>query len=459
MTREKASFRDPSGFLFEREGQLYRQVNAGYQTQYEHLMNSGLYRDLTAAGLLVPHQEIDIAPEDPGSCYKVIKPTRLALISYPYEWCFSQLKDAALATLEIQCLAMKHGMSLKDASAYNIQFHQGRPILIDTLSFDMADMTRPWVAYRQFCQHFLAPLSLMSHRDIRLGQLLRIHIDGLPLDLASRLLPTRTRFSFSLLSHIHLHARSQQKHADSAVTGNPQLLERKISPLGFKGLISSLQNTTRALKRPIRKTEWGEYYSDTNYSDKASDDKAVFIGRWIEKIAPKNLWDLGANTGRYTRLASQRGVAAVAFDIDPTAVEYNYSELQKKGETNILPLLLDLTNPSPALGWANRERGSLGDRGPVDMLMALALVHHLAISNNVPLPMIAGYFASLCRHLIIEFVPKEDSQVRRLLASRQDIFSDYHSQGLETAFQENFHLLERHQVSDSDRILYLYEKK
>lgn len=459
MTREKASFRDPSGFLFEREGQLYRQVNAGYQTQYEHLMNSGLYRDLTAAGLLVPHQEIDMAPEDPGSCYKVIKPTRLALISYPYEWCFSQLKDAALATLEIQCLAMKHGMSLKDASAYNIQFHQGRPILIDTLSFDMADMTRPWVAYRQFCQHFLAPLSLMSHRDIRLGQLLRIHIDGLPLDLASRLLPSRTRFSFSLLSHIHLHARSQQKHADSAATGNPQLLERKISPLGFKGLISSLQNTTRALKRPIRKTEWGEYYSDTNYSDRASDDKAVFIGRWIEKIAPKNLWDLGANTGRYTRLASQRGVAAVAFDIDPTAVEYNYSELQKKGETNILPLLLDLTNPSPALGWANRERGSLGDRGPVDMLMALALVHHLAISNNVPLPMIAGYFASLCRHLIIEFVPKEDSQVRRLLASRQDIFSDYHSQGLETAFQENFHLLERHQVSDSDRILYLFEKK
>ncbi len=459
MTREKASFRDPSGFLFEREGQLYRQVNAGYQTQYEHLMNSGLYRDLTAAGLLVPHQEIDMAPEDPGSCYKVIKPMRLALISYPYEWCFSQLKDAALATLEIQCLAMKHGMSLKDASAYNIQFHQGRPILIDTLSFDMADMTRPWVAYRQFCQHFLAPLSLMSHRDIRLGQLLRIHIDGLPLDLASRLLPSRTRFSFSLLSHIHLHARSQQKHADSAATGNPQLLERKISPLGFKGLISSLQNTTRALKRPIRKTEWGEYYSDTNYSDRASDDKAVFIGRWIEKIAPKNLWDLGANTGRYTRLASQRGVAAVAFDIDPTAVEYNYSELQKKGETNILPLLLDLTNPSPALGWANRERGSLGDRGPVDMLMALALVHHLAISNNVPLPMIAGYFASLCRHLIIEFVPKEDSQVRRLLASRQDIFSDYHSQGLETAFQENFHLLERHQVSDSDRILYLFEKK
>lgn len=459
MSREKASFRDPGGFLFERDGVLYRQVNLSCRAEYDQLMNSGLYAELISAGLLIPHEESGALPLDPDLCYKVIRPERVDFISYPYEWCFDQLKDAALTTLEIQTRAMKHGMSLKDSSAYNIQFHRGRPILIDTLSFETADMTRPWVAYRQFCQHFLAPLALMRHSDIRLGQLLRIHIDGLPLDLASRLLPTRTRFSFSLLSHLHLHARSQQKHADSAGTGNARLLERRISPLGFKGLINSLVRTTRALQSPGAKTEWGDYYTDTNYSLQASDEKAAIIGRWLDQTVPQKLWDLGANTGRYTRLASDRGIPSLAFDIDPNAVGHNYRQMKRKQEQNILPLLLDLTNPSPALGWANSERSDLQGRGSADMLMALALVHHLAISNNVPLPMIADYFSTLCRKLIIEFVPKEDSQVRRLLASRKDIFVDYHQQGFEKAFGEQFLLLEKRKVADSLRTLYLFEKR
>src|SRR5688572_30872509 len=191
-----ASFRDPSGFLFSRNGILYRQINRAYAEDYARLMDSGLYEKLVKAGLLIPHVEADQAPAEKEAAFKVIQPQRAPFISYPYEWSFSQLKDAALATLSIHKRALKLGMSLKDASAYNIQFVNGRATLIDTLSFEIYKEGEPWTAYKQFCQHFLAPLALMSHRDIRLSQLLRVYIDGVSLDLASALLPFNKRFNF-----------------------------------------------------------------------------------------------------------------------------------------------------------------------------------------------------------------------------------------------------------------------
>src|SRR6185436_4959816 len=186
-----ASFRDPSGFLFSRGGILYRQVNRAYQKEYARLMESGLYEKLVKAGLLIPHVEVDQPPAVEVDALKVIQPDRVPFISYPYEWSFGQLKSAALATLSIQKRALKMGMSLKDASAYNIQFVHGKATLIDTLSFEVYEEGEPWVAYRQFCQHFLAPLALMALKDVRLNQLLRVYIDGVPLDLVSELLPTR----------------------------------------------------------------------------------------------------------------------------------------------------------------------------------------------------------------------------------------------------------------------------
>ena len=225
-----ASFRDPSGFLFTTDASLYRQVNQSYQQDFDHLMNSGLYNELVKAGLLISHQEVDIDPADPQSCYKVLQPEEIEFISYPYEWCFSQLKDAALATLKIQKIALDYDMSLKDCSAYNIQFYSSRPLLIDTLSFERYNEGKPWDAYRQFCQHFLAPLSLMAYTDIRLSQLLRVYIDGIPLDLASRLLPSRARFNLSLLMHIYMHAASQQRYSSKAVESlrqsQPHLIPR-----------------------------------------------------------------------------------------------------------------------------------------------------------------------------------------------------------------------------------------
>ena len=450
-----SSFRDPSGFLFTRDGVLHRQVNPVYREHYDRLMTSGLYVELTDAGLLVRHAEADLPPADGTTAYRIVKPERVPFISYPYEWCFSQLKDAALATLRIQKRALRHGMSLKDASAYNIQFHRGRPLLIDTLSFEILREGEPWVAYRQFCQHFLAPLALMARRDVRLGQLLRVHIDGVPLDLASELLPWRTRLSFGLGLHVHAHAAMQRKYADKPV--RPP--RGRVGARGRQGFIENLESTVRGLAWRPGGTEWAEYYRQTNYTDAAITHKEELVGRFLDAVRPQVVWDLGANTGRFGRIAADRGIPTVASDIDPAAVEIAYLEARKRKDEHLLPLLSDLTNPSPAQGWAHDERMSLLARGPADMVLALALVHHLAISNNVPLDRLADFFADAGRTLAVEFVPKSDSQVQRLLATREDVFPDYRQDAFEAAFARRFTIEAAERVRESERTLYRMRRR
>lgn len=432
---------------------MYRQVNRAYADEYARLMESGLYDKLIKAGLLIPHEEADQVSAESDASFKVIQPERVPIISYPYEWSFSQYKDAALATLSIQRRAMKAGMSLKDASAYNIQFMRGKATLIDTLSFEAYKEGQPWVAYRQFCQHFLAPLALMALRDIRLNQLLRVYIDGVPLDLASRLLPRRTRINFGLLTHIHIHAGAQKRYSGEEVKSRGGSMSRQ----AMTGLIDSLDATIRKLDWAPQNTEWGNYYDITNYSDQAFEHKKQLVGEWTRRISPAMVWDLGANTGVFSRVAGESGAYVCSFDIDPAAVELNYRQMKQEKIENILPLLQDLTNPSPAIGWANRERDSFHGRGPADLILALALIHHLAISNNVPLSQISEFFAATGKWLIIEFVPKTDSQTRKLLASREDIFPNYTREGFEAAFKAAFKIHEAVEIRESERVLYLLE--
>jgi len=454
-----SSFRDPNGFLFTRDGKLYRQINQGYSAEYCKLSETGLYASLLKAGLLIPHTEVDEPPAEPDIAFKIIKPERLAFISYPYEWSFSELKDAALATLSIQKRALKVGLSLKDASAYNIQFRNGKATLIDTLSFELYQQGEPWVAYKQFCQHFLAPLALMAKTDVHLSQLLRIYIDGVPLELASRLLPLITRLDLGLLTHIHLHAKAQAHYADKNLEPLQNSGRREMNKFAMQGLIDSLVNTIKKLEWKPAGTEWGKYYEITNYSKTAFNHKKELVSDWLARVAPNQVWDLGANNGEFTRLASNQGIVSIAFDIDPAAVEQNYRQMKTVGEQNILPLVLDLTNPSPALGWHNRERESLSLRAPADMVFALALIHHLAISNNVPLPQLADFFYDLGKWLVIEFVPRSDSQVQKLLANRLDIFDHYTREDFEEVFATRFYIRERTNLCESERYLYLMERR
>jgi len=450
---ESSSFRDKSGFLFYYKNEIYRKIEFSYKNQYEHLMNSKLYKELTENDLLIDHEEVNILEIE--NSYKIIKPKKIPFISYPYEWSFSELKDAALLTLEIQKIAMKYDMTLKDASAYNVQFLNGKPIFIDTLSFEKYENGQIWKPYKQFCQHYLAPLALMSKKDSRLNLLSKIFIDGIPIDLTAMLLPKTTLGNFGLMAHIHAHAKSQGHYEDKDV----KIKERTLSKRSFEGIIQSLYSSINKMTWKGGKTEWGDYYSDTNYTEKSFEEKKNIISSALDQIKPKIIWDLGANTGMFSRLASSRGINTISFDIDPLAVEKNYQMATKNNDQNILPLILDLSNPSSSIGWNNDERMSLVQRGPADLIFALALIHHLAISNNVPLYKIAEFFSKISKFLIIEFVPKSDSQVKRLFLSRDDIFDDYDEKNFEIEFSKFFKIINSKKILDSERIIYMMEIK
>ena len=449
-----SSFRDPSGYLFKRDNLVHRMVNHSYAEDYDCLMSSGLYAKLIEKGWMLPH--VEQSADDGEAGYKVIKPEQLEYVSYPYEWSFSQLKDSAVLTLKIQLLAMEHGMTLKDASAYNVQLYQGKPAFIDTLSFERYIVGTPWIAYRQFCQHFLAPLALIAHRDFRFVHLLRAYIDGLPLDLTSKVLPKSTWLNYGLLAHVHIHSMSQRRYADEGRdSGDTRKME--IGRRQLQGLIESLLSTVSKLRWQPPATEWGDYYNDTNYVDESMKNKEALVEQFLNQTVSETgmAADFGANTGKFSRLAAKAGYRVLAHDIDEVAVEKNYRQMVAAGERDIYPLLLDLTNPSPGVGWANEERDSLVDRANLDVGLALALIHHIAISNNVPLARAAKFFSTVCKQLIIEFVPKSDSQVKRLLATREDVFPDYNNEGFELAFCKYFEIRESVEIPGTDRRLYL----
>jgi len=349
--KENSSFRDRSGFLFFYEKNLYRAINSSYKEDYDQLMSSGLYKKLVELNLLVSHKEIDNLDVD-FDYYKIIMPEYIPFISYPYEWSFNQLKDAALTTLKIQKISMKYDVTLKDASGYNIQFLRGKPVLIDSLSFEKYHEGQIWKPYKQFCQHFLAPIALMAKKDVRFGQLLKLYIDGLPLDLTAKILPKTTFGNFGLAAHIHAHSKSQMHYEDKDI----KIKERTISKRSLEGIIESLMSSIKKLSWEPKKTEWGDYYSDTNYSNEAFEEKKQIIIDALDMIKPSSVFDLGANTGIFSRLSSNKNIPTISFDIDPLAVEKNYLKSKQENEENILPLILDLTNPSPAIGWGNIER-------------------------------------------------------------------------------------------------------
>jgi len=452
-TAVSGSFRDPSGHVFRRDGRILRQVNQSYAADYEQLISSGLYAELTSLGLLVRHEEVAEPPDrEPG--YRVLAPDRIDFISYPFEWAFSQLKAAARATLSIQRIAVEHGMVLKDASAFNIQFVGANPIFIDSLSFERWVEGTPWVAYRQFCQHFLGPLALMSATDVRLGALSRLFIDGPPLDLVSRLLPVTSRFHPSLLVHLHLHSKAQAKHGGAAIAGRTPTAFTKRAMLG---LVDHLESAISRLTYTAAGTTWADYYSNTNYTDAAMAEKHRIVAGMLDAAAPTTTWDLGANTGAFSRIAADAGAYTLAIDGDPAAVERAVLAGQARKERRILPLVMDLANPTGAMGWAHQERSSLIERGPADAVLALGLIHHLTLSNHVPFAMTADFLAQIGRTLIIEFIPPTDSQVVGMLSRMPKAEAGYSIDLFERAYRERFRIHESESIPGSERRLYRME--
>lgn len=448
-----SSFRDPKGFVFSQNNVFFRQVQSSYKDDYNRLIASGLYQSLSEDRLLVSHEEVECDAKEP-SYYKILKPTQIPFISYPYEWCFSQLKDAALLTLNIAIRALQFDMILKDASAFNVQFIGRRPILIDTLSFTAYSEGEPWIAYKQFCRHFLAPLSLMAYGDVRWQRILQTFIDGIPIDLASSLLPKRAWLNLPLALNLMLHAKIQNRYVDKI-----EDIEKKAIPRSnLLGIFESLKQAVSSLKAKHSPLHWQHYYQTNNYSISAMAKKKEIVTQYLQAIAPKLVFDLGANTGVFSQIAGTYASYVLSIDFDPACVETFYLAAWENDKEKILPLCIDLTAPSAAIGWANKERMSFMERGPADAILALALIHHLSIVNNVPLRQLADFFSKMCSFLIIEFIPKSDPQVVKVLAAREDIFDQYTEEIFRYEFKRFFSIEQEAPVENSGRTLFLMKR-
>jgi hypothetical protein len=454
IVHHPSSYRDPSGFIFEKEGIIYRQVNKSYQEHFDFFIESGCYKHLSEKDLLISHEQIKENLSGNDNYYATLKPEKISFISYPWEWSFDMLKDAALLTLRLVKESLNYGMILKDATPFNIQWHKGKFIFVDTLSFEKYKEV-PWIGYRQFCENFLGPLLIMHYSQMPLSQLLLAWPDGIPIAVVKSLLPKRSRFSLHTYLHIHLHAKIASKKQDS----NEQV--QAFSKQKLLNLIASLELLINKLRINDQQSTWSGYYEEASQRDSYLEDKKRIISDWIQALQPsvKTAADLGANEGDFSKLLAEKNIPTISGDFDPFCINHLYTSIKKSGEKNIQPLIIDLANPSPAIGVNNEERDSFINRVNVDITLALALVHHLAIGKLISFDKIAAFFSGITRYLIIEFIPPEDEKVLFMLSQKEVDTSHYTQDRFELSFGFYFTIEKKNNIAGSHRILYLMKKR
>jgi ribosomal protein L11 methylase PrmA len=459
MKANPASFRDPAGRVFEADGEVYRAIYEAGMEDFRSANRDGIYDILIKKNLLIDHQEV--APETLGESSNVIclRHPRVPMVSYPWEWPFSILRDAALLHLRIMEILVPRGYWLRDANAFNVQFDGERLKLIDTLSIGRREEGRPWVAYKQFCSQFLAPLAVAAKSDIRLFDLWRSNLEGFPLDLAVKLLPGSARLNPRLYMHLYLHARMQVSSDSKDQLHQTSPKEVRMSDTALLGLVRSLRKAVAGLSYKPSSAIWQGYTEIRTYDEADVKTKTRFIEQAIERLQPSVVWDFGGNTGEFSEIAARGGAFVVSVDSDPACTEYLYQRVSSgEAASGILPLTMDLANPSPALGFNQEERQGLRERGPADLLLGLALIHHLVFSSSVPLERVAQWFGQLSRRLLIEFVPETDPMVRKLLVNRGDDHLPYSLEVFRSAFEAEFEV-EQEQALGNGRRLFVLKNK
>ncbi len=451
-----ASFRDPSGYVYLDNGIIKRHINLIYFNQYKALNEQGIFEKLFRAELLIKHKEVSQNENE-----IVIQPEQIPFITYPYEWSFNQYKEAALLTLKIQKFCLDHSFSLKDASAFNVAFYKGKAIFIDTLSFDFYRENLPWRAFKQFITHFLGPLVLAHYHGAQTLKLMNNFIDGIPVGMISSMLPFKTKLNPFLYSNIHLLAKFEDKHNEDY---QGKIKTITLSKKGQINIINSLYDYIKKLSIKEH-SEWGDYYNKLNYTNEAFLQKADIINNWVNKLKAKVLIDVGGNDGTFVRQLQNKPELALICDIDNNAVDLNYKSIKINKELNIIPFVLDVLNPSPSIGFNNKERDSFINRvknfAP-DVTLALALIHHMTLSGNIPFKMSANFFASFSKYLIIEFPKRDDSWVQRLLSSKgefQNHFKFYTIENFRKDYLSYFETIDEICINNSERVLFLLRRK
>ena len=461
MSTHPSSFRDPAGLVLQGHGRIFRTIETCARDDFARLNASGLLRSLAREGKLVDSQAIgaEDMPQDllatlPAGDRLFLEHPRLPFVSYPYEWPFALLKRAALHHLDVQLELLNSDFTLCDASAYNVQFRGTRPVFIDVLSIRPYKQGSYWAGYRQFCEQFLNPLLLAAKVGVPFQAWYRGHAEGLPVNEMARLLPASSRLSPRLQLHVYLHARmsGSARGAAGSAGGKP------MTKSALVWLVGNMRACVAALQSPVGRSTWGGYATQAPYTAQAAERKHTFVAAYVAALRPELLLDLGCNSGDYSATALAAGARRViGTDLDLNALDEAVKAADGQS-LDFLPLFLDVLDPSPGQGWAGRERQSFQDRLQAQGLLALALLHHMVIGRNVPLPQAVDWLVSLAPTGVIEFVPKTDPMVQHMLSAREDIFADYTEAHFCQCLAQRATLVRSERISDTGRAVFQYER-
>ena len=375
------------------------------------------------------------------------------MVSYPYEWPFGMLRDAALLELDLLLGALDEGLVLKDASPYNVQWRGSKPVFVDIGSFERLREGEPWAGYRQFCTLVLYPLMLQAYKNVPFQPWLRGSLEGIEPAQMRALMGFRDRFRRGVLTNVALHARLEGRYADREVKSD-------LKKAGFHtDLVRANARKLRKLVERLRwepgRTAWSGYGEANPYDDADAAAKEAFVRESAGLRRRRLLWDVGCNDGRYTRIAAAEADYTVAVDADAAVVEALYRALRAEGSETILPLIGNVADPSPGLGWRGQERRPLPERGRPDLTLCLALVHHVSLSGNVPVRAFLDWLADLGTEVVIEFPTRDDPMVRRLLDRKgPGANPDYETDAFERALEERWRVERREALPSGTRILY-----
>ena len=460
-TVNAGSYRDRDGRVYQCQDRVFRGLSAAALYNYQQLIEQPFYQKLTAAGKIIGTQKLrteeNPLPDDVKTQWKgFIEHDPVPVISYPYEWSFSMLKDAANLQLHLVERAISNDFTLKDATPYNIQFINRKPVFIDIPSFEPLKQGEPWAGYRQFCEMFLFPLLLQAYKQCNFQPFMRAAINGIDVQTAAALFNFRDRFRKGVMSHVWLQSKLDRRYGGSSENVRSSLKSAGFNRELILVNVSKLQKLIKELSWEPKGSEWGDYTKFHNYSDDDHQRKENFVRDAIRAESPEIVWDIGCNTGQFSRIAAALCGQVVATDIDHVAVERLY--LDEETPDNILPLVQNLADPSPNWGWRNRERSDLQSRSRPDLVLCLALIHHVVITANIPLPEFIDWLAQLTDKLVIEYVSRKDDKVQTLLRNKEDKYQDYSRESLEASLNRHFRIHKQQNVNNGDRTLYLSVK-
>lgn len=455
---DPGSFRDHTARIFHRNGNVYRALSAEALEQWQALRGSRLLQDFQESGKIVKTEAADLDSEDlaslPGDWVAVLQHSVIPFISYPYEWSFGMLKECAILQLELLRRSIAEDLILKDSTPYNFQWQGAFPVFIDIASFEKLNPGEPWVGYRQFCQLFLFPLLLEAYKQVSFQPWLRGSLEGIePMDFLS-VMSFRDLFRAGVFTHGFLQAKAEQRYAQT-----DRDVKADLKSAGFRrelilSNIRRLEKLVRRLDWKKRRSTWSEYAECNSYQEQDREMKVAFVSDIVHTRPWKLAWDLGCNTGRFSRIAAENAGYVVAVDADHLAVERLYQQLKSEDNRSILPLVGNLADPSPGLGWRNLERATLAERGKPDLILFLALIHHLAITANIPLLELVQWLASLGSDIVIEFVSKQDAMVQKLLRNKVDQYPDYEKSIFESLLKRYFRVEKSQELHSGTRTLY-----